>query len=86
MHTDAKGDRVGASILPMFNRDTALFLYRIELDLLFQFANRQSDVLHAAYGADVYTVEEIKLFDAAMRVANATARELDDLAQTDPSK
>lgn len=40
MYTGIKGDLVGAAIVPIFNKDMALFLYRIELGLLFQFANR----------------------------------------------
>jgi|TARA_R110000744_G_C19371224_1_gene562649 hypothetical protein len=86
MHTDIKGDLVGAAIVPTFNKDMALFLYRIELGLLFQFAQRQEDALKAAYGGEGFTEDELKLFGAAMAAANKAADELGDLPKADPDE
>lgn len=84
MYTDIKGDLVGASIAPKFNKDMALFMYRIELGILFEFARRQEDTLKAAYGVDVFSDEEIRLFGTAMMAANKEAAEIGDLPDADP--
>lgn len=83
MHTDVKGDLVGAAIVPTFNADMALFLYRIELGLLFQFAQRLEADLKAAYGDEIFSAEEVKLFGAAMAAANKAAESLGDLPSAD---
>lgn len=85
IHTDIKGDLVGAAIVPTFNKDMALFLYRIELGLLFQFAQRQEDALKAAYGEKVFIASELRLFGAALSAANKAAEEIGDLPKADPA-
>ncbi|WP_271179992.1 hypothetical protein, partial [Paracoccus kondratievae] len=85
MHTDVKGDLVGAAIVPTFNKDIALFLYRIELGLLFLFAQRQEDALKAAYEEEAFIDSELKLFGAAMSAANKAAKKIGDLPNADPA-
>lgn len=85
MHTDVKGDLVGAAIVPTFNKDMALFLYRIELGLLFLFAQRQEDALKAAYEEEAFIDSELKLFGAAMSAANKAAKKIGDLPNADPA-
>lgn len=85
MHTNIKGDLVGAAIVPTFNKDMAIFLYRIELGLLFLFAKRQADALKAAYDKDAFIDSELKLFGAAMSAANKAAEEIGDLPNADPA-
>lgn len=85
MHTDIKGDLVGAAIVPTFNKDMALFLYRIELHLLFLFVTRQKDALEAAYEEEAFIASEHKLFAAAMSAVNKAAEEIGDLPNADPA-
>ncbi|WP_411975678.1 hypothetical protein [Sulfitobacter faviae] len=85
MHTDIKGDLVGAGIVPTFNKELALFLYRIELGLLFLFAERQEDALKAAYEEEIFIASELKLLGAAMSAANKAAEEIGDLPNADPA-
>ncbi|MCT4559501.1 MAG: hypothetical protein N4A61_15745 [Pelagimonas sp.] len=85
MHTDTKGDLVGAAIVPTLNKEVALFLYRIELGLLFLFAERQENTLKAAYEEEVFIASELKLLGAAVSAANKAAEKISDLPNTDPA-
>jgi hypothetical protein len=86
MHTSIKGNLVGAAIFPTFNKDMALFLYRIELGLLFEFAQRQEDALKAAYGGEAFIDDELKLLGAAVAAANKATDELGELPKADPDE
>jgi len=74
MHTDIKDDLVGAAIVPTYNKEISLFLYRIELGLLFHFAHRQEEVIKVAYGGEAYSAEERNLLGVAMKAANTAAK------------
>lgn len=63
-----------------------MFLYRIELELLFQFAKRQEDAFKAAYEEEAFIDSELKLFGAAMSAANKAAKENGDLPNAVDSK
>lgn len=75
MHTVTKGELVGATLMPVFNRNIAIFLYRIELLLLFDFSHRQEAAIRAAYG-DGFSEEEGKILRAAMHAAKVALRNL----------
>lgn len=78
MMTDVRGDLVGAAITPLYQKDLAIFLYRIEIGLLVEFVVRQEDALKAAYG-EAFDEEETKLINLAVGAANKAADELGPL-------
>jgi hypothetical protein len=84
MHTDIKGDLVGTAIVPTFNKEMALFLYQIELSLLFNFALRQADTLKKAYDGEAFIDAELMLLRAAMTATNKASDEHGDLPKGDP--
>lgn len=86
MHTVMRGDLVGAAIVPSYNKDMSLYLYRLELGLLFHFAQRQENALETAYGGEAFTAEELTLFGAAMKAANTAAEALGDLPAGEPNE
>lgn len=88
MHSDIKGDLVGSSIVPKFNKDMSLYLYRVELGLLFQFVLKQEEALEAAYDGEAFSDDELKLFSTAILAANRAAEAAGDLPKggTDENK
>lgn len=78
MMTDVHGDLVGAAITPLYQKDLALFLYRIEIGILLEFVVRQEEALTAAYG-EAFDEKETKLINLAVGAANMAADELGPL-------
>ena len=70
--THTHGDLVGAAITPMYQKDLAIFLLRLELGLLLEFVVRQKEALETAYG-EAFNEDETKLINLAMAVANQAA-------------
>lgn len=75
LFTNDSGDLVGASIVPQYNAGMALFLYRLELALMSEFALRQDHALRAAY-SEGFNEEELKWLAIGVAVGNKAAEAL----------
>jgi len=78
LFTDIKGDKVGASITPLYRKDLAIFLYRISLTLLMCFMEAQEKALQVAYG-ESYDEKEKKLIHLAVTANLLGAKELGEM-------
>lgn len=76
--THSRGERIGASLAPTYNKELALFLYRIELGLMIHMAEHIGDSLSIAYG-DGFTPEELALFRLAVDAGNRAAEVLGEI-------
>lgn len=75
LFTGEKGDLIGASIVPQYNAGMALFLYRLELGLMAEFALRQDHALRAAYG-EGFNEEERMWLAVGVAIGNKAAEML----------
>jgi hypothetical protein len=76
IHTSTRGELVGTSLTPTFDKDVSIFLYRIELILLFEFSHRQEAAIKAAYEGEGFTSEEVRLLQAAISAARSAIEKL----------
>ena len=76
LHNSTRGDLVGTSLTPKFDKDVSIFLYRIELILLLEFSHRQEAAIKAAYGDDGFNNEETRLLRAAISTARSAIEKI----------
>lgn len=76
IHASTRGELVGTSLTPTFNKNVSFFLYRIELILMLEFSHRQEAAIKVAYEDSGFTSEEALLLKAAISAARSAIEKL----------
>ena len=80
LFTRSSGKLIGSSMEPQYNREIAIFLYRLEIAALLHLASRQNECLTKCYD-DGFNMAELEMLKGAIEIANMSAKEFDKVAE-----